>query len=271
MSVYVLHPYNMTIEHQEELVAVREVFGDANVGTNLAEIPKGSIVVPRYRALPFGRELEAEVRSLGSHLINSYVEHRNIANLYNWVHLLEGITAPAYHVHEILHLSEGTYFVKGETNSIKNAWFTKAFAPNKRALLDIVGALSNDLLVGSQEIVIRPIQPFRQVATAVDGRPVYHERRVFTLDGKVLSDAWYWSSFPEAKETTEAIDPNAYTTTLNEAIQRVKHLARFIVIDLAENEDGSWQVVELNDGSMSGLSDNDPYIMWSNFNRLALQ
>lgn len=50
---------------------------------------------------------------------------------------------------------------------------------------------------------------------------------------------------------------------LSEVISRVQHLARFMVIDMAEFEDGSWEVVELNDGNMSGLCDNDPFVLWS--------
>jgi hypothetical protein len=38
--------------------------------------------------------------------------------------------------------------------------------------------------------------------------------------------------------------------------------ANGIVIDIAERTDGQWRVVELNDLQMSGLSENDPDIMY---------
>lgn len=266
-NIFYLHSYEMLTTDADEIRAARKVFGDSNAGTDITKIPVGSLVIPRYRALPFGRELEEEIASLGSTLINTYRQHRNIANLFAWSHLLEGITAPAYRVDEIPYLPEGSYFVKGETNSVKNAWFDKAFAQSKSDLPRIIGNLSNDMVVGSQDIVIRPFQKFRQLATAVDGRPVFHERRVFTLDGIVLSSAFYWTSFPEVADTLPKIAGN-FEKTLTEALKRIEGLSRFVVIDLGEMENGEWQVVELNDGPMSGLSDNDDEVVWSNFKKV---
>jgi hypothetical protein len=42
-----------------------------------------------------------------------------------------------------------------------------------------------------------------------------------------------------------------------------------MVIDLAELPGGEWRVIELNDGSMSGLSGNNPVILWTNFLKVA--
>lgn len=265
--IFLLHSHETERDIPEEIEAAREVFGAEYTGTNLALIPAGSVVIPRYRAIPFGRELEEAISSLGSRLLNTYREHRNLANLFNWAYLLEGLTAPAYTLDDIPYLPEGSYFLKGETNSVKNNWNDKAYAATKADVPRIVHNLTGDAFVGSQEIVIRPFQPFRQLTTAVDGRPVFHERRVFTLHGQVLSEAFYWSSQPEVANTS-ALDPTAYETTLHEAIERVAHLAPFLVLDLAENEDGTWQVVELNDGCMSGLSDNDPHTLWTELQRV---
>lgn len=37
----------------------------------------------------------------------------------------------------------------------------------------------------------------------------------------------------------------------------------FYVVDVAQTESGDWLVVELNEGQMSGLSDNNPDIFYS--------
>lgn len=261
-----------------------------------------NIVIPRFRAIPFGEELEEEVNIQGGELLNSYKMHRNIANIRNWVHLLRtdsieesfdetgkkikvsaNLTAEVFGVNDIPYLPDNEYFVKGETNSKKNDWFNSAYANNVESLSHVVGNLSKDQYIGSQEIVIRPFQKFRQLGEAVDRRPVFNERRVFVLDGKVMSEAYYWSSFPEWKDISDAsVAPNTlsgeeYQRALQEAIRVTKHLARFYVIDmaevdskqrqkdLAENPDAfAWQVVELNDGCMSGISENDPETLWKN-------
>lgn len=246
----------------DDLYAIVSVFGEKNVSDLVTDIPAGSVVIPRFRCIPFGYELEREVKALGSSLINTFHQHRTIADLFSWVHLLEGMTAPAYSLEDIPWLPEGEYFLKGETNSIKNNWFESAYAPSKARVIAVANNIMNDQYVGHQKLVIRPFRRFRTLGEAVNGRPVFHERRAFILDGEVISDAFYWSSFEEFSDT-EALSEDNYRQTLREAVSRTSHLSRFYVIDVAEYDDGSWEVIELNDGPMSGLSDNNCQDLWS--------
>lgn len=244
----------------DELSVVKRLFGEGNVSSSLLDIPTGSVVIPRFRAIPFGRELEEEVQRMGSTLANSYAQHLTVANLFNWVPLLDGLTAPAYHDYEVPYLPEGEWFVKGVTNSIKNRWFECCYAPTTSALPMVVRNNQLDTYVGSQEIVIRPFQHYRQIGVAVDNRPVFNERRCFVFNSELVSVGDYWSSFPELK--TAAFSESEFNDTVQEVISKVGDLAQFLVIDFAENPDGTWQVVELNDGCMSGLSENTPELVW---------
>lgn len=239
---------------QESLEEVKAIFGNA-MSDMLYEIPKNSLVIPRFRAIPFGDELEREVLYRGSRLVNTYKQHRNIADIFNWVHLLEDITAPVYTIDDMARLPEGTYFIKGETNSKKNDWFNSAFCPDKKTLVKNVNNLLNDQYVGHQKIAIRPYQDFLELGKQVDGRPYFNERRVFVLDGKVLSSAFYWNSYIIDGGEEPAMSGN-YSDVLEHAIKQTSDLACFYVIDLGQLTNGDWQVIELNDGSMSGLSMN---------------
>ena len=227
------------------------------------------VVFPRFRAIPFGDLLQKGVEHAGAELINSFHQHRNIADSATWSHLLDGsdgndaLSPKQYGIDDIRHLPEGEWFVKGETNSLKNQWLNATFAPSTRDLGRVVSNFMADSYVGSQSVVIKPFQHYRKLATGVNGAPVFHERRAFILDGKVVSDGFYWSNWKEEVGEIE-YDKFQYLNTLDEAARRVQHLARFLVIDLAEYPDGSWGVVELNDGCMSGLSDNDPRVLWAN-------
>ena len=251
----------------DELDAVKAIFGEENVSYRLTDIQKNHIVIPRFRAIPFGKELEAEVANMGASLINSYREHRSIADMWNWVNPLAeaGLTAPAYRASEVNthNLPENEWFVKGETNSIKNRWFECCYAPTTKDLPTIINNNRNDTYVGTQEIIIRPFQHYRQIGTAVDNRPVFNERRCFVLGNELISYADYWASLPEFK--TPALDESQFQKTIDTAIRITSEmgLAPFRVIDVAEYPDGSWQVVELNDGVMSGLSENNPNVVWS--------
>lgn len=254
--------YSASSMDREELPVIRKTLGEQNVSDLLTDISPGSLVIPRYRAIPYGDELERDIHALGSSLLNTYQQHRNIAEMHTWIGLLEGLTPPAYDIEDIPRLPEGEYFVKGETNSLKNNWFSSSYAPTKRELVDVVHKVQSDHYVGHQRVIVRPFQQYRQIGKAVDGRPIFHERRAFILDGEVLTDAFYWSSHAEELGDIETLNPQAYKDTLTEAVKRTLHLARFIVIDLAEYPDGSWGVVELNDGVMSGLSENPPHVLW---------
>lgn len=242
----------------DDLDVIKEIFGEDNVSELITDIKPDHIVIPRFRSIPFGKELEKDVKALGSELINTYYQHRSIADLRNWAYLLEDLTAPAFSLEDIPSLPEGEYFVKGETNSIKKNWFSSAYAADKKSLITVVGNVLNDQYVGTQSIVIRPFRKFRQIDTAVNGQPVFNERRVFIMDGKVISEAFYWSGFNDPSP----LDRDKFDTCLNEAIEKTSHLSRFYVIDLAEYPDGSWEVIELNDGPMSGLSENSCRKVW---------
>lgn len=263
--LFIYHPFPSN--SYPELAPEIEVYDELEIphGTALSEIPKGSTVVPRFRMLPFAQELENEVNLQGSRLVNSYRAHRNIANLYNWVHLLKGLTPPAYRLEHIPYLPEGEYFLKGETNSKKANWFESAYAPSKSELMRVASNLLNDQYVGSQELVIRPFQRYRNIGTAVNGRPIFHERRAFYLDGKLLTEAHYWNV--DDFGAPEPLIPRAYEQVQSKAIEAIGHLARFLVVDYAEYEDGSWGVIELNDGAMSGLSANDAGVLWAGVKR----
>lgn len=274
-EVYLLTGYGLMEEQDgRELPAARAVLGDTHVGELIHDVPVGSTVIPRFRALPFGDLIEQEVRAHGSSLVNTYRQHRAIADSSSWAHLLDGsdgltaLSPRQYDLADIPNLPEGEWFVKGETNSLKNRWIEASYAPTTGDLTRVTGAFLSDAWLGSQRVVIKPFQRYRRLATALNHQPIFHERRVFVLDSQVLSDGFYWTPWTDEVGVIN-YDRVQYLETLQSAIERVGHLARFIVIDLAEYEEGFWGVVELNDGAMSGLSENDPTELWSNFIRVS--
>jgi hypothetical protein len=55
---------------------------------------------------------------------------------------------------------------------------------------------------------------------------------------------------------------------IQKVIDRVKDKVNFFVMDIAKTQSGDWIVVELNDGQMSGLSENDPNVLYKNLKHL---
>lgn len=240
-------------------------------GSAQESIPPGSIVFPRFRSIPFGKELEDSVLSAGSTLVNSWEQYQFVSDLWAWVRLLDGLTPVAYRVDEVGSLPEGEYFIKGETNSVKHDWFGSAFAGSLSDVQRVISNLRGHSIVGNQSLVIRPFVHYRQLAVMESGQPVFHERRYFALGGQVVGSGFYWSQQRhrfDASLLAPLVDGSA-ESTLREAIKRIGEKINFVVIDLAEKTDGSWDVIELNDGNMSGLTGVDPSALWGNIAKLA--
>ena len=251
----------------EELEALDKL--GCSVYESRMKIPYGSNVIGRYSVLPHYKELETDLSYVGSKLINSFRQHNYIAN-FEWYDDLVGITPDTWTTNWHL-MPEGKYVVKGRTNSRKHQWKQKMFAETKAKAIELAGELLFDGLISTQGIVIRKYEPLVTYDTGINDLPVTNEWRFFVYKNKIISSGYYWSSFPEyeseyfkrlgLKFNNEA--PLEAKDLVQEAINRVGDKCNFYVVDVAEKLDGSWTVIELNDGQMSGISMNDPMKLYS--------
>jgi hypothetical protein len=230
-----------------------------------------SLVIPRYSALPFYKELETDLNYNGSVLINTYNQHRYIADLGEWYMDLRGLTPRTWDdVSKIP--DEGPFVLKGETNSKKYNWNTHMFANNKKEAIKVHSNLLEDSLISSQKIYIREYIPLEKLSDGLQGLPITREYRFFVYKRIILSGGFYWSSHVDQ---VSGVDPEEVPKDfLNEVIDKVQNSEiyppDFYVIDVAKTMTGDWIVIELNDGSMSGLSENDPCVMYGNL-RIAIE
>lgn len=230
-----------------------------------ASLPDDSLVIPRYSCLPYYKELEKDLDYRGSRLINDYSQHRWIADFEYYSDLKE-FTPESWddtNFYQCKHT--GPFVVKGKTNSRKHQWNTKMFAENKRAAADIAGELMNDMLIGGQGVIYRKFEPLKVFEYGINDLPYSNEWRIFYYKTTRLSYGYYWSN---AENLPTEIDPKALEFADEIAKETAKHV-NFFVLDVAEKESGGWVLIEVNDGSMSGLSENDPWILYSNL-KLAL-
>lgn len=251
-------------QYEDELVCARENF---DVITSRMVAPKDSIVIGRYSVLPYYKELEEDLKYNNSKLINSYRQHRWIADLSNWYLDFMDITPKTwFHLHEIP--NDGRQFVlKGETNSRKYDWKTHMFAANKEAAGVVYSNLMKDSLISSQSIYIREYVPLMTLRIDATGLPITEEYRFFILYGQIVSAGFYWSSHAELLDEPEFshINPKQVPQEfLADICERVKDYANFVVVDVARTVKGQWIVIELNDGQQSGLSECDPKVLYSN-------
>lgn len=225
-------------------------------------IESGDFVIGRYSLWPFYADQAKDIEYVGATLINSYYQHRYIADLQNYVADLGELTPKTWD--NLVDLpEEGPFVLKGETNSRKNNWKEDMFALNKQQAIEIYGRLSNDSLIGHQKIYIRKFVPLHTYMLGVNGMPVTKEFRFFVAYGKVISGGYYWQNYIDELATPPS--PNEVPLDfLDKVIKRVGSNSNFFVVDVAQTKSGDWIVIELNDGQQSGLSCNDPEVLYKN-------
>jgi len=247
--------FRMTDMHDEpEFQACNRHFKTVTQRTHI--LPR-QLVIPRYTSLPFGKELELDIKTLGAELINTFRQHCYVAEMRNWYQDFEDITPKTWFRLQDIMTHPGPFVLKGSTNSKKFSWNTHMFAKDHASAGDVYMRLLDDGLTGTQEIVIREFVKLRNYGTMPSGIPISHEFRCFFYKDQLLSKAYYWSN---EDITPEDNIPKAF---IEDVARRGKDNINFWVADLAQTEDGSWIVVELNDGCMSGLSRNDPDVLYS--------
>lgn len=252
------------LSDEDELAAARKYF---DVYEQRANIPSGSCVIGRYSVLPYYRELAFDLRENDSLLVNSYREHLYIADLRNWYMDLSPVTFKTWFSMEEMPKNGGPFVLKGATNSKKQQWKTHMYAENYAEANQVHKLLAADGLVGNQDIYIRKYEKLRSFGTSIAGHPITEEYRFFYYGTTQLSGAFYWSEHSYLAEENGLTPDNVPEDFLSDIAETVAQHASFYVVDVGRKENGEWVLIELNDGQMSGLSNNDPYLLYENLSK----
>jgi hypothetical protein len=212
----------------------------------------GSLVIPRYSALPFYKELEEDLKYNNSILINSYKQHKWIAD-FEYYDVLKYFTFKTWF--DLRDLPENKSFViKGKTNSRKLYWNDKMFARNIEEAANIYHELCRDDFISEQGIIFREYVPLVTYEIGINDLRFTNEWRFFFFRNKIIDYGYYWAI---AENIPESVSVEAINFA--EKIGNIcSEYVNFFVLDIAQKEDGNWILVEINDGSMSGLSCIDP-------------
>lgn len=249
-------------EKMEASKHFREIFNSR------ADVRPGDMVVCRYSALPFYVEMERDVVKMGGKVINTYNQHLYAADLQNWYEDLADYTPKTWFRLQDVPPWEGPFVLKGETNSRKFQWDTHMFAQNKEEAISVAGLLMDDGLICDQNICIRKYVPLVNYMTGFHGLPISQEFRLFVYKGRVLSVGYYWSSHvADLLEAGVGYECDPPYDWLNKILSIVADKMPFVVIDIAKTQEGKWIIIELNDGQMSGLSENKPSVLYGNLRK----
>lgn len=229
-------------------------------------LPPNSLVFGRYSFLPFYKELEEEVGLSGGKLSNNYEQHNYIADAKNWISDLGQFTPKTYD--NWFNLPDGSYIVKGSTNSKKSNWKTHMFAETKDDVRVIAERLMDDAHIISQGLMVREYIPLVSYGEDINGLPITNEWRFFFYKEELLSYGWYWAIYPNIFSEKHPEIPNDAIMLTKEIAKIVSKNTNFFVLDMAQTKSGEWILIEVNDGNQSGLGMNDPDILFSNLKKV---
>lgn len=226
---------------------------------SVLDVKRGDLIIPRYSSLPHYDELDRDVKKAGATLINSYQQHKWIAN-FEWYQDLKRYTFDTWDMSNIAKAPPDIrYVVKGKTNSKKWQWKNSMFASNREEAVKIGCNLYSDSMIGSQGIIYRRFEPLKIIEEGINGLPFANEYRFFFYRDSLIAGGFYWSIADDPPTgVPEGAKDLAYTVA-----KIAGQKANFYVLDIAEREGGGWVLVEVNCGTMSGLSMIEPDYFYS--------
>jgi len=230
------------------------------------DLQSDDLVVMRYSALPFYLEQQEDINSIGAHIINTFSQHSYVADLQNWYADLKDITPETWFQPDKTPKDAGPFVLKGKTNSMKFLWKTHMFAKDWDDMVKVYCRLQDDTYIGQQDIYIRKYIPLHTYFVGINDLAITKEFRFFICNKTVISGGFYWSnSIEDVEEMGFKPDINEVPKEfLQQVIELVGDNIKFYVVDVAQTAEGEWIVIELNDGQMSGLSENNPDELYKN-------
>ena len=250
--------YRKSLIEPEELEIIKKYFPvtDCIVGI------KEKLVIGRFACVPFYDEFEKNLLVQNSKPINSWREHRYIAN-FEYYYDIEEFTPKTWFRLQDVDKNEAPFVLKGTTTSKKSSWNTLMFAPSMSDATRIYCELKNDYMLGAQDIIIRKYESLKKLGEGINGMPFVNEWRFFFYKEELLSHGFYWSIADVVGEM------NSAGLLFAKKIARIiAQKTNYFVLDIAQKEDGNWTLVEVNDGQSSGISENNPDILYCNLKKV---
>lgn len=206
----------------------------------------------------------------GIKLIHTPEEHYRCSVLSQWYPLIEDLTPKSLCFHgppkEYLIEQELGWpiFMKGERQTSYHRR-KLSIIHNRQELREALALYATDPVLQWQNIACRQFIPLRLVTDdSPDRIPASFEFRTFWWKGELVGMGAYWwqvrSYSITPREQEAAID------IAQQAAERVQ--VTFLVIDVAQTQDGRWIVIECNDGQETGYCTASPIGLWNEVIRI---
>lgn len=220
--------------------------------------------VGRFGAVEDYASLYHGLLDLGVRLLLTPDQHDLCSELPRWYPLLQGLTPESWWFDQAPDaatagkLAGWPLFLKGSRQTSRHQ-AKLSIIPGPEEYEAAIQSFQTDALLHWQQVVIRRFEPLRPVPADMGQKiPSSFEFRSFWWRGNLAGVGPYFSAFA-CYDWTES-EKAAALELAGEAARRVA--LPFVVIDVAQRIDGSWIVIEINDGQESGYSGIPPLTMW---------
>ncbi len=152
---------------------------------------------------------------------------------------------------ESLQTLEFPLFVKGNVQSLKGEGWKSCVAGDLGELKSLTERLFRSMAHSRGKVILRRLLNLRSKESTGLGAPIGREYRLFCFRGEVLTRFYYWrGADPFGPLTTQ--ENSEIETLAQAALQRLG--VPYCSLDVGQDEDGRWWVIETADGQFSGMA-----------------
>ncbi|MFZ4815298.1 MAG: ATP-grasp domain-containing protein [Phototrophicaceae bacterium] len=233
---------------------------------HLPELPDSRVVVSRAGPRVYYPQFYNDLLSDGVRLIHDPATHLLCSELPQWYPLITEFTPRSLWFDEIPDAEilmahfEWPIFVKGARQTSRHSKRLSIIeGPEDYAHMQ--QAYMQDRILHHQQFVCREFVPLRKVADVEgDVIPASFEFRTFWWRGQFVGSGRYWVNAPAYRWTeSEKADALAVAGQVAAALP-----VPFLVVDVGQQTDGRWIVIEVNDGQDSGYAEMPAVQLWQN-------
>jgi ATP-grasp domain, R2K clade family 3 len=222
--------------------------------------------VGRFGAVENYEELYGNLLECGVRLIHSPEMYQACSDLPTWYPRLAGLTPQSWwfdvapDAETAGSLAGWPLFLKGSRQTSRhNAKLSIVRTPAEYTAA--ISSFSKDKMLHWQQIVIRRFERLRPLVAEMGERiPASFEFRTFWWRGALVGAGPYFAAF--TKYDWNETEKRVALDLAEDAARRSEVI--FVVVDVAQREDGSWIVIEINDAQESGYTGIQPLTLWQN-------
>ncbi len=212
--------------------------------------------IARFGAVTDYDSLYLELLEEGVRLVHSPEQHRLCSELPLWYPLLEGLTPESWWFDKppdaktAGELAGWPLFLKGSRQTSRHK-ASLSIIHNEDEYDAAIASYATDHMLHWQQIVIRRFARLRKVPADMGQRiPASFEFRTFWWHGELVGAGPYFAEYARYEWSEE--EKVSALQLAEEAARRIA--LPFLVVDVAQQADGQWIVIEVNDAQESGFT-----------------